>query len=182
MRFTAHDLYFSVQKCGRHPEVKFELMTRLLWSQIYVQALWWMKASQTELQPRLTWIVPTPVRKAGCKLLSITASGSISEQRDEGASRATAHSFLPCSLCHDIPNAPSYFGSRVSSGSIVSDYGLEDRAIGVRFPAGAKDFSSIICVQTGSAAHPDSCTMGTGGPFSGGKSAAGAWRWPLTPI
>jgi hypothetical protein len=31
--------------------------------------------------------------------------------------------------------------SRVSSGSIVSDYGLDDRAIGVRSPAGAKDFS-----------------------------------------
>jgi hypothetical protein len=31
-------------------------------------------------------------------------------------------------------------GSRVSSGSIVSDYGLDDRAIGVRSPAGAKDF------------------------------------------
>jgi hypothetical protein len=24
--------------------------------------------------------------------------------------------------------------------------------------------------------------MGTGGPFPGGKSAAGAWRWPLTLI
>jgi hypothetical protein len=68
-----------------------------------------------------------------------------------------------------------------SSGSIVSDYGLEDRAIGVRSPAGAKDFSSILCVQTGSGAHPASCAMGTGGPFPGGKSAAGAWRWPLTP-
>jgi hypothetical protein len=32
--------------------------------------------------------------------------------------------------------------NRVSSVSIVSDYGLDDRAIGVRFPAGAKDFSS----------------------------------------
>jgi hypothetical protein len=30
--------------------------------------------------------------------------------------------------------------SRVSSVSIVSDYGLDDRAIGVRFPAGEKDF------------------------------------------
>jgi hypothetical protein len=27
----------------------------------------------------------------------------------------------------------------------VSDYGLDDRAIGVRFPAEAKDFSSILC-------------------------------------
>jgi hypothetical protein len=61
-----------------------------------------------------------------------------------------------------------------SSGSIVSDYGLDDRAIGVRSPAGAKDFSCSLCVQTGSGAHPASCTMGTGGPFPGGKSAAGA--------
>jgi hypothetical protein len=30
--------------------------------------------------------------------------------------------------------------SRDSSVSIVSDYGLDDRAIGVRSPAGAKDF------------------------------------------
>jgi hypothetical protein len=37
--------------------------------------------------------------------------------------------------------------SRVSSGSIVSDYGLDDRAIGVRSPAGAKDFSSNLCVH-----------------------------------
>jgi hypothetical protein len=32
----------------------------------------------------------------------------------------------------------------------VSDYGLDDRAIGVRSSAGAKDFSSNLCVQTGS--------------------------------
>jgi hypothetical protein len=50
----------------------------------------------------------------------------------------------------------------------------DDRAIGVRSPAGAKDFSSNLCVQTGSGAHPASCPMGTGGPFPGGKSAAGA--------
>jgi hypothetical protein len=64
-------------------------------------------------------------------------------------------------------------GSRVSSGSIVSDYGLNNRAIGVRSPAGANDFSSSICVQTGSGAHPASCTMGTGGPFPGGKARPG---------
>jgi len=40
-----------------------------------------------------------------------------------------------------------------SSGSIVSDYGLDDQAIEVRSPAGAKDFSSSFCVQTGSGAH-----------------------------
>jgi hypothetical protein len=71
-------------------------------------------------------------------------------------------------------NFAGIHGSRVSSGSIVSDYGLDDRAIGVRSPAGAKDFSSNLYVQTGSEAHPASCTMGTGGPFPGGKSAAGA--------
>jgi hypothetical protein len=55
----------------------------------------------------------------------------------------------------------------------VSDYGLDDRAIGVRSPAGAKDFSSILCFQTGSGAHPASCKMGTGGPFPGGKERPG---------
>jgi hypothetical protein len=63
--------------------------------------------------------------------------------------------------------------SRVSSGSIVSDYGLDDWAIEVRSPAGAKDFSSSLCVQTGFGAHPASCTMGTGGPFPGGKARQG---------
>jgi hypothetical protein len=60
-----------------------------------------------------------------------------------------------------------------SSVSIVSDYGLDVRVIGVRSPAGAKDLSSILCVQTGSGAHPASCPMGTGGPFSGGKAPPG---------
>jgi hypothetical protein len=55
----------------------------------------------------------------------------------------------------------------------VSDYRLDDRAIGVRSPAEAKDFSSNLCVQTGSGAHPASCTMGTGGPFPGGKARPG---------
>jgi hypothetical protein len=63
--------------------------------------------------------------------------------------------------------------SRVSSGSIVSDYGLDDRAIGVRSPAEAEDFSSNLCVQTGFGAHSASCTMGTGGPFPGGKARPG---------
>jgi hypothetical protein len=33
--------------------------------------------------------------------------------------------------------------SRISSGSIVSDYGLDDRAIGVRSPAGDFPLSSV---------------------------------------
>jgi hypothetical protein len=39
-------------------------------------------------------------------------------------------------------------------GEGVSDYGLDDLAIEVRSPAGAEDFSSSPCVQTGSGAHP----------------------------
>jgi hypothetical protein len=56
-----------------------------------------------------------------------------------------------------------------SSVSIVSDYGLDDRAVQVRSPAEAKDFPSSLCVQTSSGAHPASCTMGTGGSFPGVK-------------
>jgi hypothetical protein len=55
----------------------------------------------------------------------------------------------------------------------VSDYGMDDLAIGVRSPAGAEDFSSNLCVQTGFEAHPASCPMGTGGPFPGGKARPG---------
>jgi hypothetical protein len=36
-----------------------------------------------------------------------------------------------------------------------------------------KYFSSSFCVQTGSGAHPASCTMGTEGPFSGAKARTG---------
>jgi hypothetical protein len=60
-----------------------------------------------------------------------------------------------------------------SSVSIVSGYGLDDRAIQVRSPAEAKDLSSNVCVQTGSGAHPASCTMGTGESFPGGKARPG---------
>jgi hypothetical protein len=54
--------------------------------------------------------------------------------------------------------------SRGSSGSIVSDYGLDDRVIEIQSPTGAEDFSSSPCVQTGSEAHPASYPMGTGVP------------------
>jgi hypothetical protein len=65
----------------------------------------------------------------------------------------------------------TYFNG--SSVSIVSDYGLDDRAIGVRSPAGGKDYSSSLCVQTGSEAHPASCKMGTGCLFPGAKRGRG---------
>jgi hypothetical protein len=40
---------------------------------------------------------------------------------------------------------------------------------GVRSPTKARDFSSNLCVQTGSVARPASCTVGTGGSFPGVK-------------
>jgi hypothetical protein len=63
--------------------------------------------------------------------------------------------------------------SRASSVSIVSDYRLDNRAIGVRSPAEVKGFSSNLCVQTGSEVQPASCTMGTGGPLPGAKCGEG---------
>jgi hypothetical protein len=44
--------------------------------------------------------------------------------------------------------------------------------IGVRSPTGAEDFSSSLCVQTSSGAHPAPYLTGTGRPFPGGKA------WP----
>jgi hypothetical protein len=56
-------------------------------------------------------------------------------------------------------------------------YGLNDRMIGLRFSAGAGNFSLQHHVRTGSGAHPASYPMGNRGSFPGGK-AAGAWSWP----
>jgi hypothetical protein len=67
----------------------------------------------------------------------------------------------------------AFYVSRGSSVSIVSGYVLDDRAIGARSPAGAKDFLSNLCVQTGSGANPAFCTMGTEGSFPGAKRGWG---------
>jgi hypothetical protein len=56
------------------------------------------------------------------------------------------------------------------SEAIVSDYGLDDLAIGVRYPTEAVEFSSSHCVQTGSEApYP----VGPASPFLGGKALPG---------
>jgi hypothetical protein len=60
--------------------------------------------------------------------------------------------------------------SRDSSVGIAAGYGLDDRMIGVRFPAGAGNFSLHHCVQIGSGAHPASYPMGTRGSFPGSKA------------
>jgi hypothetical protein len=48
-----------------------------------------------------------------------------------------------------------------------------DWTTGVRSLAETKDFSFRLCVQTGSEAHPASCTMGTDGPFPGVMRGSG---------
>jgi hypothetical protein len=48
-----------------------------------------------------------------------------------------------------------------------------DWTAGVRSLTEAEDFSSNLCVQTGSGAHPASCTVGTGGSFPGVKRGRG---------
>jgi hypothetical protein len=72
-------------------------------------------------------------------------------------SQQTFHSFtnnIICIFLHFSFYSLYYTESEPgSSGSIVSGYGLDDRAIEIRSPAGAKDFSYILCVQTGSGAH-----------------------------
>jgi hypothetical protein len=55
------------------------------------------------------------------------------------------------------------------------------KAIGVRFPAVAGNFSLHYRVQNGSGAHPASYPMGTRGSFPGSK-AVGPRSWPLTSI
>jgi hypothetical protein len=55
----------------------------------------------------------------------------------------------------------------------VSEYGLDDREIGVRSPAEAADFSSSLRVQTGSGAHQASYPVSTRGPFPGGRARPG---------
>jgi hypothetical protein len=93
--------------------------------------------------------------------------------------RSLKLSFLPAKLlCAFLifPRACYFFSplsidnrEPSSSVSIVSGYGLDDRAIEVRFPAEAEGY----CLQTCSGAHPVSCTVRTGGPFPGAIARPG---------
>jgi hypothetical protein len=55
-----------------------------------------------------------------------------------------------------------HVGELGSSVSIVSRYGLDDRRLRFDPWHRRKDFPSILCVQTGSGAHPASYSVGTG--------------------
>jgi hypothetical protein len=55
-----------------------------------------------------------------------------------------------------------------SSVSVVSGYGTTGRD-----PRQGQRIFPQACVQTGTGAHPASCTMGTGGRFPGSKAQPG---------
>jgi hypothetical protein len=76
-------------------------------------------------------------------------------------------------VVHKFQTATWSIGSRGSSVRMVSCCGLDDRAMKFTFSVDANYFSPSLCVQTGSGAHPASCTMGTGGPFPGAKARLG---------
>jgi hypothetical protein len=63
-----------------------------------------------------------------------------------------------------------YEQSQGSSVNIMSDYGLDDREIGVLSPIKANYFSPNLCV---SAFHTASCTMGSVCPLSWAKARPG---------
>jgi hypothetical protein len=68
----------------------------------------------------------------------------------------------------------NYYSGYVRAGVAESVQCLTtDCTAGVRSPTEAEDFPSILCVQTGSGAHPASYTVGTGGSFPGGKARPG---------
>jgi hypothetical protein len=80
---------------------------------------------------------------------------------------SSSYTFSPSKRLHGVWR--DSFTLLLPSVSIVSDYGLDDRAIEVQSLAGAEDISSSLCVQTGSGAHPASCPIVTRGP---------TWRRP----
>jgi hypothetical protein len=84
-----------------------------------------------------------------------------------------------CPFCIPICATPGWEHHKLQSQLL--GYGLDDQGSGVRFPAGAGNFSLNHCVQTSSGAHPASYPMGIRDYFPGGK-VAGAWSWPLTSV
>jgi hypothetical protein len=57
---------------------------------------------------------------------------------------------------------------RGSSGSLMSDYGLDDRG-----SISNRGNSFSLCIKTGFGAHPAPYPKGTGGPLLGGKARPG---------
>jgi hypothetical protein len=106
------------------------------------------------------------VEGASSGMLSNDSSNVVDLVREQyNVSAVSKYVSLQTSInCTEISVGNVGCWSRVSSVSIVSDYGLGDQG---SIPSRGKGFSSNLCVQTGSETHPASCTVGTGGPFPG---------------
>jgi hypothetical protein len=72
------------------------------------------------------------------------------------------------SVQYDVDNFRYFKFFYVFHGAGVVQSLTRDRAIEVRSPVEVTDFSSSLCVQTSSEAHPASYPVGTGGPYPGG--------------
>jgi hypothetical protein len=59
----------------------------------------------------------------------------------------------------------------IGSVGIATDYRLDVRGTGLKFPAEPNDFSHSHGIETPSVAHPASCPIGTAGSFPGGEGA-----------
>jgi hypothetical protein len=70
-----------------------------------------------------------------------------------------------------IDTYTTIIGSGDSSVGIALGYGLDDQSSGVRFPAGAGNFSLNHRVQNVYGTHPASYPMDNRGSFPGGKAA-----------
>jgi hypothetical protein len=77
----------------------------------------------------------------------------------------------------------SYGGSRGSSVSIVSGYGLDDRTTGRSgfVPRQGQRIFPLSSVSRPALRPTQSPVQWVPAVLSPGQSAAGAWRWPLTP-
>jgi hypothetical protein len=64
-----------------------------------------------------------------------------------------------------------FYNSRDNSVGIALGCGLDDRGSGIRFLAGAGNFSLHHRIQNGSGAHPTFYPVGTRGSFPGCKAA-----------
>jgi hypothetical protein len=68
-----------------------------------------------------------------------------------------------------VVSLPEFFNVLCSAVSIETDYGLDDREVGVRVLVGSRKFLLFYIVQTRSVAHPASYPVGTGDSFPGIK-------------
>jgi hypothetical protein len=151
---SAHVLLVHYFHCHMHDEVTFPQATvQLSPSAVHSEAICLLTPCSRIL--RVRWS-PCPHSSPRCILHA------------SAISLYTQH--ISGELQQNFVVVPCIIRSRGSSVSSVSGYGLDDRAIQVRSPAEAEDFSSKLWVRW------------VPGVLSPEIKVPGAWHWPLTPI